>query len=50
VATYAPKPYLNIQGGYGHFFVGEYVEQSLSSPAYGSSDADWVYAQVILNF
>lgn len=50
VATYAPKPWLSAQVGYGHFFVGDYVRQSLPAPGYGSSDADWVYAQVLFNF
>ncbi|MBK9139334.1 MAG: alginate export family protein [Verrucomicrobia bacterium] len=50
IVTYAPKPYLNLQAGYGHFFVGDYVEQSLGSPAFGSSDADWLYLQAAFNF
>ncbi len=50
VATYAPKPWLNAQLGYGHFFVGEYVRQSLAAPGYGARDADWVYAQMVFNF
>ena len=50
VATYAPRPWLSAQAGYGHFFVGEYVRQSLSAPGYGASDADWVYAQLLFNF
>lgn len=50
VATYALKTWLNLQAGYGHFFVGDYVEDSLSAPTHGSTDADWVYAQVALNF
>lgn len=50
VATYTPKPHLTLQAGYGHFFVGDYVEQSLAAPAFGSSDADWIYAQAVINF
>lgn len=50
VVTYAPKPWLNAQVGYGHFFAGDYVRQSLSAPGYGSSDADWVYTQLTFNF
>lgn len=50
VATYAPKPWLSAQVGYGHFFVGDYVRQSLAAPGYGAHDADWAYAQMIFNF
>ncbi|MBI3849821.1 MAG: alginate export family protein [Verrucomicrobia bacterium] len=48
LASYAIKPYANAQVGYGHFFVGDYVKSSLS--AIGSSDADFVYVQVLFNF
>ncbi len=48
VATYAIRPYASAQAGYGHFFVGDYVKRSLS--AIGSSDADFVYVQVLFNF
>lgn len=50
VATYALKNWANLQAGYGHFFTGDYVEQSLGAPTHGSSDADWVYVQVAINF
>jgi hypothetical protein len=46
IATYAIKPYATAQVGYGHFFVGDYVRQSLA----GSKDADWFYAQLTFNF
>lgn len=38
--------------GYGHFFVGDYIKQSINSvPANGgTTDADWFYAQVSFNF
>ena len=49
IATFTLKPYLVFQGGYGHFFVGEYVENSLKTTG-GSKDADWVYAQAVFNF
>jgi len=48
VATWAIKPYANAQLGYGHFFRGNYVKQSLG--AGGSADADFVYVQVLFNF
>ncbi|MDB6025329.1 MAG: hypothetical protein JWM68_1552 [Verrucomicrobiales bacterium] len=49
VATYAIKPYAILQGGYGHFFKGEYVKNSLATTG-GSKDADWVYTQMVFNF
>jgi len=48
VATYAIKPFATAQLGYGHFFVGDYVEQSLAVA--GSKDANWFYAQLNFNF
>ena len=50
VATWTLRPYAIAQVGYSHFFVGDYVERSLSGPAHGSRDADFVYAQLTLNF
>lgn len=50
IATYAIKPYAVLQAGYGHFFVGQYVKQSLAKPAFGAKDADWLYSQVTFNF
>ena len=52
LADYPVTPYLNIQLGYGHFFVGDYIRQSVNSaPATGGSqDANWFYAQVRFNF
>jgi hypothetical protein len=47
--TYAPKPWFMLRAGYGHFFVGRYVKQSLSGVG-GSTDADWVYLQTTVNF
>ena len=50
VLTYNFTPYAQVQGGYGHFFVGNYVQQSLSAPGFGSVDANYVYLQTKLNF
>ena len=50
VAGYAVTKYLSLEAGYGHFFVGGYVKQSLSAPARGAVDADWVYLQSSFNF
>jgi hypothetical protein len=48
IGTYAIAPYASLQVGYGHFFRGEYVKQSLS--AVGSGDANWVYIQTTFSF
>ena len=52
VATYQPAKWSEFQFGYGHFFVGDYIKQSVASaPANrGAVDADWVYVQAKLNF
>jgi hemolysin activation/secretion protein len=50
VAGYAVTRYAQVEVGYGHFFAADYIEQSLSSPLFGSQDANFVYAQVNLNF
>ncbi len=49
IATYNVCKAANVQAGYGHFFVGDYVKNSLS-PTSGATDADWVYLQMTLNF
>ena len=50
VATYKIMPWAIAQVGYAHFFTGDYIDQSLSSPAFGSKDADYVYLQMTVNF
>ena len=50
VATYKIKPWAVAQAGYAHFFTGGYIDQSLSGPAFGSKDADYVYLQTTFNF
>ncbi len=52
LATYTPVSYVDLQLGYGHFFVGDYIRQSVNSaPANGGAqDADWFYAQIRFNF
>ncbi|MGZ4988928.1 MAG: alginate export family protein, partial [Limisphaerales bacterium] len=49
LASYNISTFANIQLGYGHFFVGEYVRNSLA-PVGGAKDANWVYAQVKFEF
>lgn len=48
VGTYALAAFATLQAGYGHFFIGEYVKNSLSG--FGPSDANWVYVQLQMNF
>lgn len=52
LATWRPRPWADVQAGYGHFFAGDYVRQSVNSvPANGGVvDADWFYASVRLRF
>jgi len=47
VASYAITRFAQLEAGYGHFFTGEYIRQTLDGHG-GSRDADWVYTQ--LNF
>jgi len=49
IAGYALTRYAQIEGGYGHFFTGKYIQQSLVS-AGGERDADYAYVQFTLNF
>jgi len=50
IAGWAVTRYAQLEFGYGHFFVGDYVQQSLSAPTHGSRDADYFYAQLNVNF
>jgi len=50
IATFVIKQYATAQTGYGHFFVGDYIKDSLAAPAVGSTDANWFYAQVNFSF
>jgi len=50
VLNYALTSYASVQGGFGHFFVGEYVNESLSAPAFGSADANYLYLQARFTF
>jgi alginate export protein len=44
VVSYQPKPFMQIQGGYGHYFTGSYIDDTFRTLG-GSHDADWVYLQ-----
>lgn len=48
LANYKVSTFGNLQAGYGHFFRGEYVTDTLGTT--GSKDANWVYVQALLNF
>lgn len=50
VLTYDFAKWAQLQGGYGHFFVGSYVKESLSAPGFGATDANYIYLQAKLNF
>ncbi len=50
VAGYALNKVTTLEAGYGHFFRGDYIKQTWSSPTIGSRDADWVYLQTVVRF
>jgi alginate export protein len=50
IAGYALTRFAQLEAGYGHFFVGDYIQQSLAAPGFGSRDADYVYLQATINF
>jgi hypothetical protein len=50
IASYALSPAAALEAGYGHFFAGDYIRQSLSSSAVGASDANWIYLQLNISF
>jgi hypothetical protein len=49
VATYQPTAFLQVQGGFGHYFTGDYVNQTFQNLG-GAHDAHWVYVQAQFNF
>lgn len=50
VGKFTLARFANFEMGYGHFFTGDYVRQSLSAATTGSKDADYIYAQLTVNF
>lgn len=46
-ANYTFNDWANCQVGYGHFFTGDYIEESVGPLA---TDADWFYTQLTLSF
>ncbi|HWX18905.1 MAG TPA: alginate export family protein [Candidatus Binatia bacterium] len=50
VAGLAVSRSLQLEAGYGHFFSGNYVQQTWAAPGFGSRDADFSYLQVNFTF
>jgi hypothetical protein len=52
VANYAATSWLSVQAGYSHFFVGDYIRQSVNSVSAngGTVDADYFYMLAKFNF
>jgi len=50
VASYAVSPQAMLEVGYGHFFVGDYIKQSLHAATRGSTDANWFYVSLTISF
>jgi|ERR1039458_628085 hypothetical protein len=50
IAGYAVTRFAQVEAGYGHFFTGNYVDQSLAAKTSGTCDADWVYVQTMIKF
>jgi len=50
VGGFAITRFAQLEVGYGHFLVGDYIRSSLSAATRGSKDANWVYVQGTLNF
>lgn len=49
IAGYAVARFAQLEGGFGHFFTGEYIQQSLAGVG-GARDANYVYLQLNLIF
>ena len=49
IGGYAVTRFLQLEAGYGHFFVGDYIQQSQAVNG-GSRDADWCYFQTTFKF
>lgn len=50
IAGVALTRFAQLEAGYGHFFVGDYIQRSLSNPTRGSTDANYVYVQLNMLF
>ena len=45
-----PVPSTQLEVMFGHYFRGDYIRQSFSSPAIGSKDANYLYLQTTVSF
>ena len=50
IVGYAVTKFASLEAGYCHFFAGDYAKSSLSDPAFGARDADFIYLQMSVNF
>ena len=50
VAGWAVTRWMQLEGGYGHFFHGDYLSQTWSAPSFGARDANFAYAQLTFRF
>ncbi len=50
VAGFIVNKFINLEAGYGHFFVGDYIKQTWAAPGFGSADANWFYVQTVVRF
>jgi hypothetical protein len=49
IAGYAVTRFAQLEAGYGHFFTGRYIDQSLAGVG-GATDANFAYVQASINF
>jgi hypothetical protein len=50
VAGYTLTKFSSLEAGYGHFFRGDYIKNSFTTAGTQSTDADWFYLQINVNF
>ena len=50
VAGWAVTRWAQLEGGYGHFFHGDYLSETWSAPGFGARDADFAYVQLNVRF
>ena len=49
VIGYTLTKFASLEGGYGHFFAGDYLDQTWATVG-GATDADWFYIQTVVRF
>jgi hypothetical protein len=50
IAGLAVTRFAQLEVGYGHFFTGDYIRESLHAATVGSREADYVYIQATIGF